>query len=43
MGTARHFSRAFRADFGQSLYAYVVRRSIERAKEMKLLTDEALA
>jgi transcriptional regulator GlxA family with amidase domain len=38
-----YFSRAFRADFGESPYAYVVRRRIERAQEMMLLTDAPLA
>ena len=42
LGT-RHFSRAFRRDFGTPPYAYVVRRRVERAKEMMLLTDEPLA
>ena len=39
----RQFSRAFSSDFGKSPYAYVLRRRIERAKEMMLLTDEPLA
>ena len=39
----RQFSRAFSADFGESPYAYVLRRRIERAKEMMLLTEESLA
>ena len=38
-----HFSRAFRSDFGESPYAYVIRRRIEQAKEMMLRTDESLA
>lgn len=41
--SASYFSRAFRSDFGESPYAYVVHRRIERAKEMMLLTDESLA
>ena len=38
-----YFSRAFRSDFGESPYAYVIRRRIEQAKEMMLRTDESLA
>jgi AraC family transcriptional regulator len=38
-----HFSRAFRADFGESPYAYVIRRRIDQAREMMLLTDKSLA
>jgi AraC-like DNA-binding protein len=38
-----YFSRAFRSDFGESPYAYVIRRRIEQAKEMMLLTDQSLA
>jgi AraC-like DNA-binding protein len=38
-----YFSRAFRSDFGESPYGFVVRRRIERAQEMMLLTDEPLA
>ena len=41
--SASHFSKAFRLDFGTSPYAYIVRRRIERAQEMMLLTDEPLA
>jgi AraC family transcriptional regulator len=41
--SARHFSRAFSSDFGETPYAHIVRRRIERAKEMMLLTDESLA
>jgi len=41
--SASYFSRAFRSDFGESPYAYVVHRRIERAKEMMLFTDESLA
>jgi AraC-like DNA-binding protein len=41
--SARQFSRAFHSDFGEAPYAYVVRRRIERAKEIMLLTDEPLA
>jgi len=38
----RQFSRAFRSDFGESPYAFVLRRRIERAKKM-LFTDDSLA
>jgi len=38
-----YFSKAFRSDFGESPYAYVIRRRIELAKEMMLRTDESLA
>jgi AraC-like DNA-binding protein len=41
--SARQLSRAFRFDFGESAYGYVVRRRIERAKEMMVLSDEPLA
>jgi len=41
--SARQLSRAFRSDFGEAPYSYVVRRRIDRAKEMMLLTDEPLA
>jgi transcriptional regulator GlxA family with amidase domain len=41
--SARQFSRAFRGDFGEAPYAYVVRQRIERAKEMMLDTEEPLA
>ena len=37
--SGRQFTRAFRSDFGVSPYAYVVRRRIERAKEMMLNED----
>jgi transcriptional regulator GlxA family with amidase domain len=40
---ARQLSRAFRRDFGEAPYAYVVRRRIERAKEMMVLSEEPLA
>jgi AraC family transcriptional regulator len=39
----RQFSRAFSSDFGETPYAYVLRRRIERAQEMMLLTEEPLA
>ena len=38
-----YFSKAFRSDFGESPYAYVVRHRIERAQEMMLLSDKPLA
>ena len=41
--SARQFSRAFGSDFGEAPYAYVLRRRIEHAKEMMLLTDASLA
>jgi len=39
----RQFSRAFSGDFGETPYAYVLRRRIERARELMLLTEESLA
>jgi AraC-like DNA-binding protein len=41
--STRQFSRAFSSDFGESPYAYVLHRRIERAKEMMLLTEQSLA
>jgi AraC-like DNA-binding protein len=41
--SASHFSKAFRSDFSNSPHAYIVRRRIERAQEMMMLTDEPLA
>jgi AraC family transcriptional regulator len=41
--SARQLSRAFCSDFGESPYAYIVRRRIARAKEMMLRTQEPLA
>jgi AraC family transcriptional regulator len=38
-----HFSRAFKSSVGESPYVYLVRRRIERAQEMMLLTDKPLA
>jgi AraC-like DNA-binding protein len=38
-----HFARAFRATIGESPHAYVIRRRIERAQEMILLTEKPLA
>jgi AraC family transcriptional regulator len=40
--SAGHFSRGFKASFGQTLIGYVVRRRTERAKERMILTDEPL-
>jgi AraC-like DNA-binding protein len=37
--SASHFARAFRLTVGKSPYAYVLRRRIERAKELMLETD----
>jgi AraC-like DNA-binding protein len=41
--SASYFSKAFRLDFGEPPYAYILRRRIERAQEMMLMTDESLA
>jgi AraC-like DNA-binding protein len=38
-----HFSKAFRLDFGLPPHGYIVRRRIEQAQKMMLLTDEPLA
>jgi AraC family transcriptional regulator len=38
-----YFSRAFRADFGLSPHEYVIRRRIQRAQELMLVTDRPLA
>lgn len=38
-----HFARAFRATVGEAPYAYLIRRRVERAKEMILGTDLPLA
>jgi AraC-like DNA-binding protein len=38
-----HFARAFRATVGEAPYAYLIRRRIERAQELILLTDKSLA
>ena len=38
-----YFSRAFRADFGEPPYAYIVRRRVYRAQEMMRRTDKPLA
>jgi AraC family transcriptional regulator len=41
--SARHFSRAFRSVVGESPYAYVMRRRIERAQQIMLRTDTPLS
>jgi AraC family transcriptional regulator len=38
-----YFFRAFRASFGMSPHAYIVRRRMERAQEMMLTTDDNLS
>jgi len=38
-----HFTRAFRATVGEPPYAYVIRRRIERAQELILLTEKPLS
>jgi AraC family transcriptional regulator len=38
-----HFSRAFRASFGTSPHAYILRQRVERAQKMMLTTDEPLS
>jgi AraC family transcriptional regulator len=40
--SASHFSRGFKASFGQTLIGYVVRRRTERTKQLMILTDESL-
>lgn len=41
--STNHFAKAFRATMGEAPYAYLLRRRIERAKEMLLETDLPLA
>ncbi|MFT4253990.1 MAG: AraC family transcriptional regulator [Caulobacter sp.] len=41
--SASHFSRAFRASFGDAPKTYVNRRRIARSKEMMLATSDSLA
>jgi AraC family transcriptional regulator len=41
--STRHFSRAFRGDFGLSPYAYFTRQRIKRAQELLLFADKPLA
>ena len=38
-----HFSRAFRHTFGIAPHGYILRRRIDRAKELMRMTDDALA
>ena len=38
-----HFRRAFKASFGETFYAYLNRRRIDRAQEMIVTTDEPLS
>jgi AraC family transcriptional regulator len=40
--SASHFSRAFKVSFGETFSHYVIRRRVERAQEMMMLTDEPL-
>jgi AraC family transcriptional regulator len=37
-----HFSRAFRVSLGESVHAYIIRRRMDRARELMLTTDEPL-
>jgi len=41
--STNHFAQAFRATVGEPPYAYLIRRRIERAKEMMLETEHSLA
>jgi AraC family transcriptional regulator len=41
--SASHFSKAFRTDFGVPPHGFVIRRRIERAQDMMLVTNEPLA
>jgi len=41
--SVRHFSLAFKQSFGVPPHAHIVRRRIEKAQELMLLTDEPLA
>ena len=38
-----YFRRAFRQTFGSAPHAYILRRRVDRAKELMLKTDEGLA
>ena len=38
-----YFSRAFKASFGEKFSSYVIRRRIERAQAMLMLTEESLS
>jgi transcriptional regulator GlxA family with amidase domain len=37
-----HFRRAFKASFGETYYAWLSRRRVERAQEMMVMTDQPL-
>ena len=37
-----HFARAFKVSIGESVHVYIVRRRIERAQELMLMTNESL-
>lgn len=37
-----HFRRAFKVSFGETFYAYLSRRRVERAQEMMVMTDQSL-
>jgi AraC-like DNA-binding protein len=41
--SSSHFARAFRTTVGETPYAYVIRRRIERAQELILATEKPLA
>lgn len=41
--STRYFFRAFRGSFGMAPHAYVMRRRIDRAKQLLIAGDEALA
>ena len=38
-----HFRRSFKASFGETFYAWLSRRRVERAQEMMVMTDQPLA
>jgi AraC family transcriptional regulator len=40
--SASHFSRAFKASVGLSVHAYIIRRRMERAQELMLVTNDSL-
>jgi AraC-like DNA-binding protein len=37
-----HFRRAFKASFGETFFAWLSRRRVERAQEMMVMTDQPL-
>ncbi len=37
-----HFRRAFKASFGETFYAWLSRRRVERAQELMVMTDQPL-